>query len=286
MFHFIFITHMDKKNIQLGSLTGKVILFGGVYSNLQALEALISIANKEGITSEYCFCTGDIVGYCAQPEKTVQRFINWGAHSIIGNVELQLRNGDEDCGCDFTTGSRCDNLSKLWYPCAQSLLSEVSINWMKNLPDHISFEYAEKRLTIVHGSYKQISDFIFKSTPWKYKKSSFISTESDVIIAGHCGLPFVDNYQDKLWLNLGVIGMPANDGTPYVWYMILDDSDGFSFKFKTLEYDYSKANELMVKNHLPKEYAKTLVTGFWDNMEILPSQERLWKGRPLNNLIY
>ena len=62
-----------------------------------------------------CFCTGDIVGYCAQPEETIHRFIDWGAHTIIGNVELQLRNRNIDCGCDFKKGSKCDGFSKLWY---------------------------------------------------------------------------------------------------------------------------------------------------------------------------
>ncbi|SEC31988.1 Calcineurin-like phosphoesterase superfamily domain-containing protein [Tenacibaculum sp. MAR_2009_124] len=277
---------MDKKNIQLDSITGNTILFGGVYSNLQALEALIQVAKEEGIAPENCFCTGDIVGYCAQPEKTVQKFIDWGANSIIGNVELQLRNGDEDCGCDFKAGSRCDTFSKSWYPYAQHLLSEESINWMQSLPDHICFTYAEKKMTLVHGSYENISEFIFKSTPWKQKEPSFTITDSDVIIAGHSGLPFVDKFQDKLWLNPGVIGMPANDGHPHVWYAILDDSNGFSFEFKTLKYDHSKANKLMIKNNLPKEYAKTLLTGFWDNMEILPQQEQLWKGQYLNKIMY
>ncbi len=277
---------MVKKNIQLGSIKGKVILFGGVYSNLHALEALIAIAENEGVVPEQCFCTGDIVGYCAQPEETVQRFINWRARSIIGNVELQLRNGDEDCGCDFKAGSRCDNFSKSWYPYAQHLLSENSINWMQSLPDHISFTYAEKKVTLVHGSYSNISEFVFQSTPWEQKENSFLKTDSDVIFAGHCGLPFVDRHQDKLWINPGVIGIPANDGNTHVWYVILDDSDGLSFEFKTLKYDHSKANELMIKNHLPKEYAKTLITGFWDNMEILPEQERLWKGKPLDKLIH
>lgn len=34
----------------------------------------------------------------------------------------------------------------------------------------------------------------------------------------------------------------------------------------------------MKKNHLSKEYAQTLETGIWDNMEILPEEEKLLKG--------
>jgi len=274
VYSFIFDTRMDKKIIDLGTLSRKVLLFGGVYSNLQALEKLKSIAEKYGIPPENCICTGDIVGYCAQPEETVQLFKIWGAQSIAGNVEIQLRDGAEDCGCDFKEGSRCDGFSQLWYPYAQSKLSKNSLDVISGLPDHIKFTYAGKKVTVVHGSYVNISEFIYKSTPWEIKAPNFGATQSDVIIAGHCGLPFATEVADKLWLNPGVIGMPANDGNTEVWYAILDDSNSaFNFEHHTFAYNYKLTSELMNNGVLPKEYARTIVTGIWDNTEILPPFE-------------
>ena len=43
---------MDQEITHLGKLSGKTLLFGGVYSNLQALEALKQIAEKEHIAPE------------------------------------------------------------------------------------------------------------------------------------------------------------------------------------------------------------------------------------------
>ena len=40
LFNFIYDTGMDKTVVDLGNLNGKLLLFGGVYSNLQALETL------------------------------------------------------------------------------------------------------------------------------------------------------------------------------------------------------------------------------------------------------
>nr|WP_321226949.1 metallophosphoesterase family protein [uncultured Psychroserpens sp.] len=265
---------MDKKIEKLGNIKGKVLLFGGVYSNLQALEALKQVAEREQISAENCICTGDIVGYCAQPEETVQLFKLWKAKSIAGNVEIQLREGAEDCGCDFRKGSRCDGFSQQWYPFAQSKLSKSSLNFMETIPDHITFNYAGKRVTVVHGSYDNTSEFIFKSTPWKRKQSNFETTKSDVIIGGHCGLPFYHENDNKLWLNPGVIGMPANNGNPSVWYAILDDAqENFTFKHHTLDYNYKLTSKLMDNGLLPQEYARTIVTGIWDNTEILPEIE-------------
>lgn len=268
-------TKMDDKKIEnLGNIKGKVLLFGGVYSNLQALEALKKIAEQENIDPENCICTGDIVGYCAQPEETVQLFKLWGAKSIVGNVEIQLRENAEDCGCDFREGSRCDNFSQLWYPYAKSKLSESSLNFMKQLPHHFTFNYANEKIMVVHGSFFNTSEFIFKSTSWEIKAPNFEPLNSDVIIAGHCGLPFYNKQKSKLWLNPGVIGMPANDGNPEVWYAILDDSNNkLSFTHKTFSYNYKLTSKLMQNGLLPKEYARTIVTGIWDNTEILPPIE-------------
>ena len=265
---------MNKKITDLGIIKGKTLLFGGVYSNLQALEALKAIAEKENIPAENCICTGDIVGYCAQPEETVQLFKIWKAKSILGNVEIQLAESAEDCGCDFTEGSRCDGFSKLWYPFAQSKLSKNSIEYLATLPDHISFTYANKKVTVVHGDYFNVSEFVFKSTDWELKSKNFEATESNVIIAGHCGLPFNQEKDNKLWLNPGVIGMPANDGSPQVWYAILDDTNGsLEFSHYNLDYNYKLTNKLMQNGLLPEEYARTIITGIWDNTEILPAVE-------------
>ncbi|MGO4913233.1 metallophosphoesterase family protein [Leeuwenhoekiella sp. W20_SRS_FM14] len=266
-------SHLDNR-VNLGSLSGKALLFGGVYSNLQALEKLKQIAESQNIPPENCICTGDIVGYCAQPEEVVQLFKIWGAHSILGNVEIQLRDGAEDCGCDFRKGSRCDGFSQMWFPYAQSKLSKNSLDYIATLPNHIDFHFAGKDITVVHGDFFNVSEFVYKSTDWKLKQANFETTQADVIIAGHCGLPFHHENEDKLWLNPGVIGMPANDGTPNVWYATLEEQNGeLRFSHHTMDYNYKLANAKMQNDFLPQEYARTLITGIWDNTEILPPYE-------------
>ena len=275
----------------LGILRGKILVFGGVYSNLQALEKLISIALEQGIPTENILCTGDVVGYCAQPEECVQRIRQWGIQSIAGNVEIQLRDREADCGCNFDEGSTCDTLSRKWYPFAQSQLSEDSLNWMMHLPHHMQFKYGNQRVYVLHGSYDNPSEFVFRSTPWDRKQRQFQATQSDIILAGHCGLPFHQEAGDLLWLNAGVIGMPANDGTLRVWYAILDMvEDHLVYQHHCFEYDHQTAAVLMEQHKLPREYSKTLVTGIWDNCDVLPAEETAKQGErlelePLSTLI-
>lgn len=100
------------KKINLGTLKGPLLVFGGVYSNLQALEALQKQAQQLGIPASNIICTGDVVAYCAEPETCVQQIRAWGIHCIAGNVEIQLSTGQENCACDFVAGGRCDTFSR------------------------------------------------------------------------------------------------------------------------------------------------------------------------------
>lgn len=268
---------MNTKDI--GVLSGKVLVFGGPYSNLQALDAVRKLADQLNIPAERIICTGDVVGYCAQPEAVVQTVKDWGIHCIAGNVELQLRSGAVHCGCEFRPGSRCDVFSQYWYPYAKAHLSEDSINWMHELPDHLRFTYAGKNGTVLHGTYEEVAGYVFASTPWPGKARIFEQCQSEIILAGHCGLPFADTTGGRYWLNAGVIGMPANDGTPRVWCMLLDDADGIlSYRHLPLDYDYLTARQLMRELGLPEAYALTLSTGLWDNCEILPEVETRAQG--------
>lgn len=255
-------------------MKNRILLFGGVYSNLQALEKMKEIADREGFSPSDVICNGDVVGYCAQPEECIQMIKKWDIKCITGNVELQLREGLEDCGCDFDAGSRCDIFSRQWYPYAQKSISKDSLNWLKEMPEYLKFKVGEKEIAVVHGAKSNVSAFIFESTDWDLKQKEFDLTQTDVIIAGHCGLPFSQSKNDQYWINPGVIGMPANDGNRHVWYAILEIQKGeISIEHHSFQYQSETANRLMKEQQLPQEYAKTLLSGLWDNCEILPEAE-------------
>ena len=264
----------------IGTLKGPVLVFGGVYSNLQALQKMMEIAHSLQISAQNIICTGDIVAYCAQPEACVQAVKDWGVHVIAGNVEIQLRDGETDCGCNFDEGSRCDLFSRKWYPYAQAHLSPNAIEWMRQLPHHLRFQYAQKEGYVLHGSYFDTSEFIFRSTPWSTKMANFDATQAHIILSGHCGLPFTHQNQAHVWANAGVIGMPANDGTPRVWYMLMDETNNEPvFRHIPFEYDHHTAAQEMEQKHLPREYSATLRSGVWDNCDILPETETAAQGR-------
>lgn len=258
----------------------KLLLFGGVYSNLEALQALKDYADKHQFARENIICTGDVVGYCANPTECVDLIMSWGIKCIAGNVEEQLASGSDDCGCDFSENSRCDIFSKQWYPYAQKQVRPEQLKWMKSLKNTLQFSFGNKRVGVVHGSAENISEFVFKSSPWAIKEKNFKALNAEIIIAGHCGLPFMDEKDNKLWVNPGVIGMPANDGSNSVWFAEWHPDEAYP-KFKRLSYDYALAQEKMRTVKLPEAYAKTLSSGIWDNCDILPAVETAAQGKAL-----
>ena len=149
---------------------------------------------------------------------------------------------------------------------------------MHTLPEHLTFEKEKKNCLVLHGSYQRVSEFVFRSTPWAVKEASFQSGGASVIIAGHCGLPFNQVEDGKFWLNPGVIGMPANDGTSRVWYMVLSYKGGFRFEHHHFLYDFDETFAQMLENELPIAYAQTLSSGLWDNNDILPEEETAAQG--------
>lgn len=277
----LYTAKLDKKSRMMKEYElneNRLLVFGGPYSNLEATKKMKKIVDKLGFAPEQVVCTGDVVGYCANPEETVQLIRDWGIQVIAGNVELQLMSGEDDCGCNFEEGSRCDLFSRNWFPFAQRNLSTDSIDWMATLPTALYLKYEGHTALVCHGSPDNTSEFVFNSTPEEDKRKWVEQAAVDMVLAGHSGIPFSQNLLNgKNWSNAGVIGMPANDRTTRVWFAIID-LKSLTTQLHAFEYDHLTTYEKMIEKKLPTSYAKTLKTGIWDNCEILPDQETREQG--------
>ncbi|EIM78527.1 hypothetical protein A3SI_03318 [Nitritalea halalkaliphila LW7] len=260
----------------------ELLLFGGVYSNLPALEALKQQAEVLGIPAAACFCTGDVAAYGASPAACYSLLEDWGVHAIRGNVEDQLLSGEEDCGCNFEEGSTCDLLSKRWFPFVQQRIEQRHLAFMERMPQLLRWSWQGYRVVLLHGGYPDQSAFLFRSSPAEEKASLLRLLGADILIAGHCGLPFYEKLENGLWINPGVIGMPANDGGTHTWYARLKaQKTGIELAFERLHYPHLEAQAAMRAACLPEAYALTLSTGIWDNCDILPEAETQQQGLPI-----
>ncbi len=268
--------------LELGDIDKPLLVFGGPYSNLAATEAMLARAAQLGFAPEQIICTGDVVAYCAEPEQTCQLLIESGIHVVMGNCEESLASEADDCGCGFEPGMLCSTLSEKWYRYANQHISPKTRQWMGQLPRSLSFMLAGYRIRVIHGGVKQINRFIFASSENQIKLEELQQAQADIIIAGHCGIPFGQKLGQQAWLNAGVIGLPANDGTNSGWYLTLTPANReLDIEWHRLDYDHDLSFKRMQDAGL-HSYAQTLQTGLWPSMDILPAKERAQQGEVLN----
>ena len=237
--------------LDLGNFDTPVLVFGGPYSNLRATQALRAEAERLGIPADHVICTGDVVAYAAEPAATTDVIMDWGITTVMGNCEESFGWAADDCGCGFEERT-------------------------------VYFALGGRRIAVVHGSVGSINEFVFEAGDDAVKRAGLDVLNVDGVIGGHSGVPFTQILDDRLWHNAGVIGMPANDGTPRVWYSILRTGpDGVEIEYAALDYDYAGAAAAMRADTLPEGYAACLESGLWPNMDVMPAAERQKVGQVL-----
>jgi len=266
----------------LGRIDEPLLICGGAYSNLEALTALLDAARALGMTANRIIHTGDVVAYCADPAATAELLRKSGVHAIQGNVEESLSASLPDCGCGFDDGSTCDKLSAEWFAYTDARIDDAIRQWMGQLPQQLTFEIAGRRARVVHGGVDQINRFIFAPQPDNDFEVEFSSANADMIIAGHSGIPFTRQVGARVWHNSGSLGLPANDGTPRVWFSVLTpEGDALRINLHALDYDHETARAKMAKAKVCPEYAQALGTGIWPSLDILPVTQKKQTGTPL-----
>jgi predicted phosphodiesterase len=262
-------------------LTGPLLVFGGPYSNLEATRAVLGEARRRAIPPDHILCTGDLAAYCADPQPVIDLLRDAGIRIVMGNCEESLASDAGDCGCGFSADSACAVLSTQWYPFANSRVDADSRAWLGALPRRIDLRIGDRRLAAIHGGVADISRFVFATSDDAIAEELAMAG-CDGVIGGHCGLPFTREIEGRLWHNAGVVGMPANDGTPRVWFSILTPStSGIAVAHHALAYDHTTAARKMRAHGLPEGYAGALETGLWPSVDVLTASEQVRGGRRL-----
>jgi hypothetical protein len=296
-------------------LQGPILAFGGCYSNLQALEALLMQARRLGIPPGNIVNTGDIIAYGADAAATLHLIRETGILSIAGNCEESLATSAPDCGCGFAPGSDCATLATHWYAHAASQMTEADRSYLARLPKHLDItlqpsahprhpsaafpaalrapgtfgpsarEAGHPRLPfvkirILHGNVERTNAFVFPSVSNLELERQFSLCGANLIISGHSGIPFTRRLAGaRVWHNPGSIGMPANDGTPRTWFSVIELRGGeIEITPHALDYDFATAAAAMRRAGLPEGYAAALETGTWPSLDILPAAEKYFTG--------
>lgn len=260
----------------------RIAFFGGIYSNYLALAAALEDAHRRGVTRIYCL--GDLGAFGPFPDRVFPLLQEHEVECVQGNYDDSVGRGLEDCQCGYTD-PRDNHFARLSYAYTLANTSLTHRAWLRSLPPQRRIELGPYRLYLCHGSPRRTNEFLWSSTtPTQFLDLLLREYACDILLATHTGLKWHRPLADgKHFLNVGVLGRPENDGTPRVWYTLLEyqaAADGghagsFRHEFVPVDYDHERLAAEMEAESLPAEFVETIRSGWWTTcLEILPSKER------------
>ncbi|MDP2496694.1 MAG: metallophosphoesterase family protein [Candidatus Palauibacterales bacterium] len=287
----------------------RIAVFGGVYSNWRALEAVVEDARRRGADELYCL--GDLGAFGPNPDRIPPRLIDADVRTIRGNYDDSISRGLDDCQCGYTD-PRDNHFARLSYRYTFRNTSERWREWMGTLPEQRRIEMAGREVLMCHGSPRRMNEFLWESTSstqfldWMAREHG-----ADVVLCTHTGIHWKRRLSGGGWFaNVGCIGRPPNDGRTDVWYTLLStEGDGgeeptsasspgereapaggnggrdrstgdggdaaLEVEFVPVSYDHEALAEEMRREELPEEFVETILTGWWTTcLEVLPAKER------------
>jgi predicted phosphodiesterase len=259
----------------------RVALFGGLYSNYLALGAAIADARRRGVDAMYCL--GDLGAFGPHPDRVFPLLYEHGVACVRGNYDDSIGRAFGDCQCGYTD-ERDNHFAQISYAYTLANTSQEHLARLRTLPGEIRFELGGRRVLLCHGSPRRTNEFLWESTTSTHFLDALATEyDADVICATHTGIKWQRALaNDRLFVNVGVLGRPENDGTTRVWYTMLDVAPPersrprpLRAKFVPVEYDHCRLAAEMRAERLPAEFVETILTGWWTTcLEILPAKER------------
>ncbi len=240
----------------------KYAIFGDIHANLEALTAVLSEAER--LEVDKYICTGDIVGYNADPRECVK---------IIRDLQPEVivrGNHDDYAGTDISLPGFNPQAANVVF-WTRNQLSAEDRQWLRELPLNRT---TGSSTTIVHATL---------DTPgrWGYVFDKFSATASfnyqftPVCFFGHTHTPVVfDKFGStkngdfkeaifepghKYMINAGSVGQPrdGDNRAAFVTY----EPEKKKVSLHRVEYDIAIAQEKIRKSNLPERCAERLARG-------------------------
>jgi len=238
----------------------RIALFGDIHANLEALEAVLQDASKQGCTDHVCM--GDIVGYNADPFACLEiiRTNNWPV--VKGNH-------DEDASGDhcLDTMNPVAASALAW---TRQQLNEDQRTWLRN----IRMVRQVEDFTVVHSTLDQPQSWNYVTNKFD-AMSNFSYQFTNLCFHGHTHVPrifirdsrvaevegdsIVIESGMKYFINTGSVGQPR-DGDWRACYAIYDIPTA-TVSFRRVEYDLATTQQKIRAAGLPEVLAERLAEG-------------------------
>lgn len=238
-------------------------IFGDVHSNIEAYETVLEAIRNDNVA--FYYCTGDIVGYGANPVECINRTKNINPVRVAGNHDWGAA-GLLDIN-DFTANARAALLwtinaiseaDKKYLGFAELVYDNelILVHSSPNRPEEFTYIFG---LNEVHGAFRQMQELKASLCFTGHTHAAGIFVED----RGHISYnswPKINILPDKRYIvNVGSVGQPR-DTDPRASYCIYD-SELKQIEIKRVRYDIEKAQAKIIEAGLPRVLADRLGLG-------------------------
>lgn len=238
----------------------RIALFGDIHANLEALESVLADAAAQGVTDYVC--TGDVVGYNADPAACLEIVREMDCPTVKGNH-------DEDASGSHSLDSM-NPIAAAALEWTRSQLTDEQRQWLRRL----RMVRQVSDFTVVHSTLDQPSNWNYVTNRFD-AMANFSYQFTQVCFNGHTHVPRVyvktDKVQEipadsiliedgaKYFINIGSVGQPR-DGDWRAAYAIYDTEQKL-VTIRRVEYDIATTQKKILAAGLPPMLAERIAEG-------------------------
>jgi len=176
----------------------KIAIISDIHGNLEALKNCFSFLESQDI--DRIFFLGDAIGYLPYGLEVIDFLKKHNVHSLKGNHEAMLLG-------ELPIKKKNRDIYKL------DLISENinsdQLKFMQSWKEKENIEINNRKYLLIHGSPKDnLEGYIYPNT----NLDGYHNIPYDIIIMGHSHHPFVRFENNKIFINVGSVGLPRDVG--------------------------------------------------------------------------
>lgn len=242
------------------ALMTKIALLSDMHGNSAATEAVL--ADIDARDPDEVICLGDLVGYGARPNETIDLIRERSIPTIMGNYDDGVGFDRDDCGCAYKdVGERERGQQSLMW--SRSAVTDDRKAYLRSFAPELRREIHGVRIRLVHGSPRRMNEYLFADRDAASLARIARGADCDVLVFGHTHVPWTRDIEGVRFINTGSVGKPKDRDPRAGWVMLEIAADGtVSSDLHRVEYDIlTMAAAIRDADGLPDHYAIDIETG-------------------------
>ena len=236
----------------------KIAILSDIHSNIHALEAVWKDINY--VQPDEIYCLGDLVGYGAYPNDTIDFVRKNNITTVMGNYDDAVGFDRASCGCNYNDPDDIarSNTSLLW---TKQNTSVEGKDYLREFPKSIRRERLGHRLLFVHGSPRSTNEYLFADRRESTFERIARMAETDVIFCGHTHLHYQKYVDGTVFINAGSVGKPKDGDFRAGYVLLILEAGKIHVDYRRVDYNVSAAAQAVRDNGLPEQFASQLEVG-------------------------